>query len=130
MADALGTTINSLPSQLFHWLFGQPVYPSLTPHANAVGIQGPMVARPPGSSFIDQSKAYNEGELPPGDHSFDEGQYGNPQDFARDRAFVDRLTQHQLDQMFNQRMDAYDAQDTVNELKAGLPIRARRGKDI
>jgi hypothetical protein len=127
MADALGMTINSLPSQFFNWLFGQS---SLPPHANAFGIQGPMVARPPASSFINQSKAYNEGELPPGDHSFDEGQYGSPQDFAKDREFVDRFSQHQLDRMFNQRMDAYDAQDTVNELKAGLPISARRWKDI
>ena len=93
-------------------------------------LQGPMVARRPATGFIDQSKAYNEGQLPPGDHLFDEGQYGSENDMAKERAFVDRFTQMSLDRLFNQRMDAYDAQDTVNELKAGIPIHPSRWRDL
>ena len=98
--------------------------------SNAVRLQGPMVARPPATSFIDQSKAYNEGQLPPGDHLFDEGQYGSENDMARERAFVDAFTRQRLDQMFNDRMDLLDSQNTVNELKGGLPIQAGRGRNL
>ena len=106
-----GMTLNSLPT----WLV-----------ANSGRLQGPMVARRPGTSFIDQSKAYNEGEMPPGDHLFDEGQYGSSNDMAKESAPVDLFTQQQLKRMFNERMDLLDAQDTVNELKAGIPIRPLR----
>ena len=104
-----GTTLNSIPAGRLH---------------------GPMVARPPGSFFIDQSKAYNEGELPPGDHMFDEGQYGSANDMAKERAFVEQFIQQRLNQRFNEQMDAYDAQNTVNELKGGLSIPARRGRNL
>ena len=110
-----GMTLNSLPT----WLV-----------ANSGRLQGPMVARPPGTSFIDQSKAYNEGDMQPGDHTFDEGQFGTTQDLAKDRAAVDLFTQQQMERMFNERMDAYDAQNTVNEFKGGLPIRATRWRGV
>ena len=117
-----GMTLNSMPQ--------------MTPQqmqlllVNAGRLQGPMVARPPATTFIDQSKAYNEGQLQPGDHLFDEGQFGSDNDMARERAFVDQFTQQRLDQMFNERMDAYDAQNTVNELKGGLPIQSTRGRNL
>ena len=117
MGDVLGTTLNSLPAHIWDILSQAPWMHPGSPFNRGAG-------------FIDQRKAYNEDQLQPGDHMFDEGQYGSNAEAAKERGFVDRFTQQRLDQMFNERMDAYDAQNTVNEFKGGLPIVARRGRDI
>ena len=84
-----GMTLNSMPQMTPQQMTPQQMQLLLV---NAGLLQGPMVARPPAPSFIDQSKAYNEGQLQPGDHLFDEGQFGSANEMARERAFVDQFT--------------------------------------